>query len=230
MNLIQPPCRKPGLSLAISDGTMFVCPACVLPIGSWIFNEQTKRWKNSARLRVCGRRTGTAISELLTAGSAQQHGPAPHGLDVAPLLMGWICRSWNLRNRLFLVLSPLCCLWRIWPFGRSVSWCTLKSCRWVGIRAKTSNTSQPCSYPEEQQLFAHGWLTATRPRFSVLHRHSFLWRLFVGVQKRMSDSSPAFSSRWNPCATLLRFIQVFVWPFFNFPRCSLLGEAFPRSQ
>lgn len=79
--------------------------------------------------------------------------------DTAPWLMGWICPAWNLKNRLFLVLSSLWCLLRIWPFGRSVCWCTQESCRWVGIWAKSSNTSQPCSYLKEQHLLICLWQT-----------------------------------------------------------------------
>lgn len=81
-------------------------------------------------------------------------------------LQGWIRPTWNLRNKLFLVLSSPCCLLRIWPFERSVSSCTLESCRWVSTPAKSPNTRQPCRYPKEQHLFC-SWLICSSVAFCV---------------------------------------------------------------
>lgn len=118
---------------------------------------------------------------------------------------------WNSRNRLFLLLSSLCCLLRIWPFERSVSWCILEQCRWAGFRAKSSNTSQPWSYVKEQCLFCL-WLTCCHPSMafcvapSLISVKAFCWdpRAHVWFQLLV------FSSCWNPCATFPHFIQVFI--------------------
>ena len=114
-------------------------------------------------------------------------------LDPAPLLMGWICPAWNLRNRLFLVLSSLCCLLRIWPFERAVSWCTRESCRWAGIRAKSSNTRQSRSCLREQHLRFCLWLTCCRSSVaccvvpSLVSVEAFCWD-----PKLVSDFSSQF--------------------------------------
>lgn len=118
--------------------------------------------------------------------------------DTAPRLVGWICPAWNLKNRLFLVLSSLWCLLRIWPFERSVSWCTRESCRWVGIQAKSSNTSQPCSYLKEQHLLICSGLTgchfamAATCHFLCCTVTPFCVRLFCWDQKLMLDLSSQF--------------------------------------
>lgn len=114
---------------------------------------------------MCVGGTETTVFELLGSDSTQhqksdsKQGWIWHRQTLLHRWWGWICPAWNLRNRLVLVLSSLCCLLRIWPFERSVSWYTLELCRWVGIWAKSSNTSQPQSYLKEQHHLFCLWLT-----------------------------------------------------------------------
>lgn len=164
-------------------------------------------------------RTETTIFELLGSNSAQQQksnskwGWLWHHRTLPHHWWGWICPTWNSRNRLFLVLSSLCCLLRIWPFERSVSWCTLELCRWVGVWAKSSNTSQPWSYLKEQHLLFCLWLTCCHSSVtfcvapSLVSVKAFCWDPRARVWFQLCY---AFSSCWNPCATLPHFIQVFV--------------------
>lgn len=151
--------------------------------------------------------------------------------DTAPWLMGCICPAWNLKNRLFLVLSSVWCLLRIWPFGRSVCWCTQESCRWVGIWAKSSNTSQPCSYLREKHLLICLWWTGCHFAMAFWVALSLLsvWNFLLGPKSscQIEALGSMFSSCWNLCASPPLFIQVVIWQLFDFSHCSLLGEMGP---
>lgn len=113
--------------------------------------------------------------------------------DTASLLVGWICPRWNLRNRLFLVLSSLCCLLRIWPLrGQCLGAPQSLVAEWVFELNLPMQVSPGASLRSSIFSSAYGWLAATPLWLSVLQHHLFLWRLFVGTQKLVSGSRCQF--------------------------------------